>query len=199
MNPFIKHTNQFDHTLGLKQYECSNHLGNVLAVITDRKHPIDDNNDGTIDYYQPEIVKAVDYSPFGVELYERNFTRTEVTVIDVNEIITIIDEDDFGLSTNAGAYNVGDQGVNWDHTLGTGEVTGQENYLVSTFKPLFKDRNLNPRTIRQSVITHLLDQGKDIRLLQVFSGYKYPSATEKYKQSDNKEFKYQILKFHPLG
>jgi RHS repeat-associated protein len=132
MNPFIKHTNQFDHTLGLKQYECSNHLGNVLAVITDRKHPIDDNNDGTIDYYQPEIVKAVDYSPFGVELYERNFTRTEVTVIDVDEIITIIDEDDFGLSTNAGAYNVGDQGVNWDHTLGTGEVTGQENYLVSS-------------------------------------------------------------------
>ena len=82
--------------------------------------------------------------------------------------------------------------------VGNPETGEQISYLVSTFKPLFKDRNLNPRTIRQSVITHLLDQGKDIRLVQVFAGHKYPSATEKYKQSEVGELKNQILKYHPL-
>ncbi len=53
----------FEHKLGMKQYECTNHLGNVLSVVTDRKHPIDDDGNGFIDYYQPEITKATDYSP----------------------------------------------------------------------------------------------------------------------------------------
>jgi hypothetical protein len=33
-----------------KNYELSNHLGNVLAVVTDRKNGVDDNTDGTADY-----------------------------------------------------------------------------------------------------------------------------------------------------
>jgi integrase/recombinase XerD len=83
--------------------------------------------------------------------------------------------------------------------LGNPETGEQISYLVSTCKGLFTDRKLNPRTIRQSVITNLLNEGKDLRLVQVFAGHKYPSATEKYKQSGSEELKAQILKNHPLG
>jgi hypothetical protein len=49
----------------------SNHLGNVLAVISDKKRPVPVS--GLVSYYLPEIVSTSDYSPFGVELDGRNF------------------------------------------------------------------------------------------------------------------------------
>jgi integrase/recombinase XerD len=82
--------------------------------------------------------------------------------------------------------------------LGTAEKGEGISYLLETQKYLFPNRNLNPKTVRQSVITNLLKQGKDLRKVQVFAGHKYPSATEKYKQSDVEELKNQVLKYHPL-
>ena len=82
--------------------------------------------------------------------------------------------------------------------LGNPETGEQISYLVSTFKHLFSDRNLNPKTIRQSVITNLLKAGNDLRIIQVFSGHKYPSATEKYKQTNVEELKKEVQKYHPL-
>lgn len=82
--------------------------------------------------------------------------------------------------------------------LGNPETGEQISYLVSTFKHLFPSRNLNPKTIRQSVITNLLKAGNDLRVVQVFAGHKYPSATEKYKQSDVESLKKQVDRFHPL-
>ena len=73
------------------------------------------------------------------------------------------------------------------------------NYLVETFKPMFPDRNRNPRTIRQSVITNLLKEGKDLRVVQVFAGHKKISTTEKYRQSGLEELQAAIEKHHPLG
>lgn len=63
--------------LGLKRYECTNHLGNVLAVVSDRKRGIDDNNDqlGLLDRYEPLLVTAQDYYPFGLEMYKRSYQR----------------------------------------------------------------------------------------------------------------------------
>jgi len=82
---------------------------------------------------------------------------------------------------------------------GTPESGGGISYLVETFKPLFPDRNLNPRTIRQSVITNLLKEGKDLRVVQVFAGHKKISTTEKYRQSGLEELQAAIEKHHPLG
>lgn len=82
---------------------------------------------------------------------------------------------------------------------GTPERGEGVNYLVETFKYLFPDRNLNPRTIRQSVITNLLKEGKDLRVVQVFSGHKKISTTEKYRQSGLEELQAAIEKHHPLG
>ncbi len=82
--------------------------------------------------------------------------------------------------------------------LGTPETTEGIAYLIETLKPLFLDRNLNPKTIRQSVIANLLKKGNDIRLIQVFAGHKYASTTEKYKQSHTEELRAEVLKHHPL-
>lgn len=73
------------------------------------------------------------------------------------------------------------------------------NYLIETFKPLFPERNLNARTLRQSVITNMLKEGKDLRVVQVFAGHKKISTTEKYRQSGLEELQAAIEKHHPLG
>ncbi len=82
--------------------------------------------------------------------------------------------------------------------LGTPETGEGIGYLLETQKHLFPSRKLNARTIRQSVITNLLKEGKDLRLVQAFAGHKYPSTTERYKQSQVEELKIQVLKHHPL-
>ncbi len=47
-------------------YEITNHLGNVLAVISDKKIAIDDDSDGLIDYFTADILNSQDYYPFGM-------------------------------------------------------------------------------------------------------------------------------------
>jgi len=59
------------HHIGNRIYELSNHLGNVLTVISDKIIP--HNNGGSLDYYMADIRQATDYSPFGVILEGRNF------------------------------------------------------------------------------------------------------------------------------
>ncbi len=59
--------------LGHKQYEISNHLGNVLSVITDQKLPVEDA--GVIVSYSAVVITATDYSPFGVGLYGRSWSE----------------------------------------------------------------------------------------------------------------------------
>ncbi|MCC5924559.1 MAG: RHS repeat-associated core domain-containing protein [Crocinitomicaceae bacterium] len=54
------------YVAGEKFYELSNHLGNVLTVISDIKYPIEDN--GYVDYFETHIVSIADYSGFGVQL-----------------------------------------------------------------------------------------------------------------------------------
>ncbi len=50
----------------------SNHLGNVLTVVSDRKIP-HSSNGTAIDYYLADVQSASDYSAFGVKLYGRGF------------------------------------------------------------------------------------------------------------------------------
>jgi RHS repeat-associated protein len=60
------------HSIGSRAYEISNHLGNVLSVISDK--PIPHNNSGTVDYYFADMRSSQDYSPFGVTLEGREYT-----------------------------------------------------------------------------------------------------------------------------
>jgi integrase/recombinase XerD len=62
----------------------------------------------------------------------------------------------------------------------------------------FKDRKVNARTIRQSVITNLLKAGKDLRIVQTFAGHKYPGTTERYKQTDVEALQTAVNQYHPI-
>jgi RHS repeat-associated protein len=58
--------------LGMKNYELSNHLGNVLQTVTDRKLPVLSSNLAEIKYYTAEVVSYSDYYPFGMTMVGRN-------------------------------------------------------------------------------------------------------------------------------
>ena len=57
---------------GNKSYELSNHLGNVLTVISDKR--VITYLSDTVAYYSAEIISATDYSPFGAPLPGRTFS-----------------------------------------------------------------------------------------------------------------------------
>lgn len=60
-------------TRGNKLYELTDHRGNVMAVISDRKIQVDANNDGIVDYYVADVVSATDYSTFGAQMPGRTY------------------------------------------------------------------------------------------------------------------------------
>ncbi len=86
----VPYTGNYTTTLGNKRYSLTNHLGNVLATITDKKIPVGTGN--TVSYYKADIISSADYAPFGAYLTERTF--------------------------NAGAYPNGFNGKRNDNALG---------------------------------------------------------------------------------
>ncbi len=60
---------------GAKRYELTNHLGNVLTVVTDKKLPVCTGT--SVSYFIADIVSATDYSPFGAPLAERTWQGSE--------------------------------------------------------------------------------------------------------------------------
>jgi RHS repeat-associated protein len=50
---------------GYKLFELNNHLGNVLVTLNDKKLGVTSNNT-TIDFFNPQVVSAQDYYPFGM-------------------------------------------------------------------------------------------------------------------------------------
>ncbi len=107
----------FSHILGNKRYECTNHLGNVLTVITDAKIPQDENSDGTTDYNVPTIMTAWDYYPFGALMPARQFEGKKV-VETTTTVETVIETQDFesdptgtGVTPSGWSVNTGQIGV----------------------------------------------------------------------------------------
>ncbi len=60
---------------GAKRYELSNHLGNVLTVISDKKTAVFTGT--TFNYFAAERISATDYSPFGAPLASRSWNGGE--------------------------------------------------------------------------------------------------------------------------
>jgi len=50
--------------LGSRTYELTNHLGNVLATISDKK--VGNDSSGVVNYYLAEVLSQNDYFPFGM-------------------------------------------------------------------------------------------------------------------------------------
>jgi len=62
------------YTRGHKRYELTDHRGNVMTVVSDRKNGVDENSDGLVEYYNADVVSAVDYSPFGSQMPGRTYS-----------------------------------------------------------------------------------------------------------------------------
>ena len=58
---------------GQKRYELTNHLGNVLVTVNDRRKGTDTNNDGFFDVYDGVEITATDFYSFGLEMTGRTF------------------------------------------------------------------------------------------------------------------------------
>lgn len=62
-------------TEGKRIYELTNHLGNVMVTISDRKIGIDENSDAVIDYYTAEVLTAQDYYAGGMLMPGRTYSN----------------------------------------------------------------------------------------------------------------------------
>jgi len=63
------------HTVGNKAYELTNHLGNVLSTVSDRKVPVESTTtSGELDYYTADISTISDYYPFGSVMPGRSYS-----------------------------------------------------------------------------------------------------------------------------
>ncbi|MBK8659354.1 MAG: hypothetical protein IPN22_10940 [Bacteroidetes bacterium] len=81
-----------DHRLmGLRSYELTNHLGNVMVTVSDKKKGIDNGRylllngqwlyspfpDGKAEYYQADVTSANDYYSFGMLMPGRSYNSAE--------------------------------------------------------------------------------------------------------------------------
>lgn len=65
VNPHAMDSCHYPIFAGQKRYEVTNHLGNVLAVITDRKHGKAESG-SDIQWFEADLVASQQYYPFGM-------------------------------------------------------------------------------------------------------------------------------------
>lgn len=70
--------------------------------------------------------------------------------------------------------------------------------ITEQLKALFPDRNLNPRTIRMSVICNWLNEKKiPLERVQELAGHKWPGTTEKYIKVNSENERELINRYFP--
>ncbi|MFT7156842.1 MAG: RHS repeat-associated protein, partial [Parvicella sp.] len=129
--------NDPSHRLGVRKYELSNHLGNVLSVVSDRKIPIDADGNGYLDHYEADILYSADYSPFGVTLQERGGSKEVCEWMDIDTLI-VDENDDFDNSNFNGWFSVGnsetDVTINNNGKLRARDLPGNLGHVIRARK-----------------------------------------------------------------
>src|SRR5690606_4468651 len=67
----------YETVRGKKFFELTNHLGNVLVTVSDKKEGVDTTSDGNVDYYLADVVTANDYYPFGMLMPGRGYSASD--------------------------------------------------------------------------------------------------------------------------
>lgn len=68
-SPVANTTGVYAFVRGQKVYELSNHLGNVLVTLSDRKLQLQSSaNPALVEGYVADVITAVDYYPFGMDM-----------------------------------------------------------------------------------------------------------------------------------
>ncbi|HXS36372.1 MAG TPA: hypothetical protein VN721_06700 [Flavipsychrobacter sp.] len=115
-NPYLGSLS-VQHQEGQKQYELDDHLGDVLATITDKRRGKDLNADGTIDHYVASPEAIYDYFPYGMLMPGRYN-------VDTSTHCEIVTETGWVPQTVSGSYPLGTScqpcGIT---TIGSGTVT----------------------------------------------------------------------------
>jgi RHS repeat-associated protein len=84
-NPQLYVASQSDNSslvIGSRQYELTNHLGNVMVVVTNKKISV--CTSGVLARYSADVVQATDYSPFGAPMADRSWTIAELSRVGVD-------------------------------------------------------------------------------------------------------------------
>lgn len=102
INMFNPYTLQSYGVVGNRNYELTDHRGNVQTVINDIKYPLSSDNT-TVDSYEVGVSSVYDYSPFGVQLDGRTidnvFYHPESTV-DTVSVTAYALEETFDIASN---------------------------------------------------------------------------------------------------
>lgn len=184
--------NKYNHFVGYNQYELSNHLGNVLAVISDRKIARNINQDSLVDYYEPDVLLTFDYSPFGAPLHARSFTKEVCR--DTTFLTTIEDlNTDFNNHTAQGwqplssstSFNTSGGNLKMKKLKGAGTVGATQSFTAISGEGYdFTITISNPCNNSTTIVLELLDANNGLIYTQnVSSGvtttfnYSFTAAT----------------------
>jgi site-specific recombinase XerD len=74
------------------------------------------------------------------------------------------------------------------------------SFFVEWFKPMFPGKNINCKTVRDSVISNWLNVNRiPLDQVQLLAGHRWISSTERYIQVAYEEQREVLKKIHPLG
>lgn len=109
------------HLLGQKQYEVTDHLGNVMITASDKKYALAYDTD-SIMYYKPELPATYDYYPFGMLMPGRYTQDTTTQCATISQTIYVPVSTTYDESASA----MSPQTIGIDATLDT---LSEEGYL----------------------------------------------------------------------
>ncbi|MBN1462691.1 MAG: hypothetical protein JXQ69_09355, partial [Paludibacteraceae bacterium] len=166
-------------SIGKKRYELTNHLGNVITVISDKKIPHDEDNNGIAEYYTADIINTTDYYPFGMPMPERNYNTGDYRFgfngkENIDEIAGNDNWQDFGArmySTRLGRFSSPDPIITKSH-----QYQELSTYQFASNTPI---QAIDLDGLEKYTVHYKVDDGKDVIIkIDTDNSLKYLTAPE---------------------